>query len=500
MSLITVPFGKLLPDQAAFNSSGVVAALNVVPQTGSYGPLKTLEQVSSALGALCLGAISARDKDNNVYVYAGTASKIYELVAGTFTDQSVGGGYSTAASDGWEFVVWDKSSKIIGTNFTDPVQSMAIGGGASGAFANLITGTNKPKAKHIAVIGQFLMLGNTNDAVDGQKPTRVWWSANGNELNLDPDASTQSDFEDLASGGWVQKIVGGNDYGLIFQTDMVRTARYVGGGLVFELLPINYAPGTPISNSVVTYKGATFYISEAGFMSIAGGQVTPIGTAQIDRYFWDQFDVNNKLAVSTAIDPVRKLVCWGFPGSGSSSALPNKVLAFKWDEGKWAEWDLDHELLFRSETQGYTLDSLDTLGTNIDDSSIFNQSLDSDKWKGGTLRFGAFDQTHKLAFFTGANRAGSITTGDLQPKNGSCWQSNSVRPLIDGGGVEVSIARRQRLIDAVSFLPSSSINVDGLCSVRAEGRYQRFRSSITSSMSWSHFQGLELDFEFTGSR
>lgn len=498
---LTIPFGPYLPDRATFRNPGVVTAKGVVPrEAGAYGPLRELETVSNALGSRCLGAVSARDKDQNAFIYAGDASKIYELVGGTFTDQSKGGGYTVAAGDRWEFVIWDKTFKVIATNFTDPVQSMAIGGGSGGAFADLITGTNKPKAKHIAIIEQFLVLGNTNDATDGQRPTRLWWSARANELNFDPDAATQSDFEDLVTGGWIQKIVGGNEYGLVFQTDMVRTMRYIGPVAVFEILPINNAPGTPIPNSVVAHKGSVYYIAEDGIFAIQGGQVTPIGSDKVDFTFWSQFDINNKASVSAAVDPVRKLICWAFPGAGASSSLPNKLLMYKYDDGRFVEADVDTEMLFRTETQGYTLDGLDAVGTNIDDASVFGESFDSDRWRGGSIRFGAFDQTHKLGFFTGATRAVTIETGDIQPKDGMNWQINSARPLMDGGSADISVAKRQRLVDPVSYGAASTMNTDGECPLYGEGRYMRFRTSLTSSMSWDHIQGIALDFEMTGER
>ncbi len=501
MSLITIPFGKLLPDRAAFRNPGVLTAKNVVPhEPGSYGALRELQPVSNALSTRCFGAVSARDASNNVYVYAGDAAKLYELNGGTFSDQSFSGGYTLATDDVWEFAIWDKTKRVIATNYADPVQFIGIGLGSSTSFSALFTSTAKPKAKHLAIVGNFLVLGNTNDATDGIRPTRVWWGAFGDETDMDPDSATQCDFEDLATGGWVQRVVGGNEYGLIFQADMVRTMRYVGGNVIFDLLPINNAPGTPIPNSVIAHKGMCFYIAEDGFFAFKNGAVEPIGTGQIDHQFWNQFDPQNKRYVSAAVDPVKKLVCWGFPGSGASSNMPNKMLTFKWDENRWAESDVDHEILFRTETQGYTLDGLDTVGTNIDDSSVFSQSFDSDRWKGGSLRFGAFDQQHKLSFFTGSQRAGTIETGDMQPKDGRSWILNGLRPLIDSGTVETSVAVRQKLQDAISYNTVSVSDADGICPVCVEGRYMRTRHVTQAGASWEHFQGLTYDFELTGER
>lgn len=498
---ITIPFNMLLPDQATFSNPGVIEALNVIPRTNSFGPFRELTTISSnALSARALSAISAHDSNNNTFVYAGDVSALYELLDNAFTDESKGGGYSTAIDDVWEFALWTAKDRIIATNYANAVQSMAIGGGAAGAFADMITSTNTPKAKHVGIIGNFVVLAFTNDTTDGERPNRVWWSGIRDETDFDPDARTQCDFEDLASGGICQRVIGGTEYGLIFQNDAVRTMRYIGPGAIFELLPLNFAPGTPLANSVVAYQGNVFYISEDGFMALRGIQAQHIGDSRVDRFFWKQFDITNRRYVSAAIDPVNKLVAWAFPGTGSVSNLPNRILTCKYDELKWSLAEVDTDVLFSSETQGYTLDSLDDLGTDIDDSGVFDESLDSDKWKGGAFRLAAFDQSHKLSFFTGATLGATITTGDLQPAPGFRWQIDGAHILVDGGDARIAVAARERLTDAVTYGAASDMNVNGDCPLRSEGRYQRLRLSLSSSTSWSHVQGLSLDYAVRGKR
>ncbi len=492
MPEIAISFGDLRTDDPAFRNSGVIKALNLTPRSSSYGPFRELTSQSNAISARVLGSISVRDASANVFVYAGDATKLYEMINYTFTDES-NGTYTTAVDDGWEFASWAVKNKIIACNYADPVQSIDIGGGASGAFADMITSTLKPKAKHIGIVGRFVVLGFTNDGSDGEKSNRVWWSGIEDETDFDPDAATQCDFEDLASGGIVQRIIGGTEYGLIFQSNMVRTMRYVGPGPIFELLPLNYAPGTPIANSVIAYKGNVFYISEDGFMALRGTQVEHIGTDRIDRAFFDQFDVTNRRYVSAAIDPINKVVGWAFPGTNATAGLPNKILLCRYDLNKWAEVEIDTEFLLQTETQGYTLESLDDLGTDIDDAGVFDESFDSDKWKGGQFRFGAYDQSHKLGHFVGATLAATIETGDILPAEGRNWQINGARVLVDGGSARVSVAKRARLTDAVSYGSASDMNVNGFCPLRSDGKYQRLRLSLTSSTSWSHVQGLAID-------
>jgi hypothetical protein len=487
-----VPFGSWQPDLAEFGNPGSLTALNVIPDKESYRPFQNLTAISNALTARARGAIGLRDADNNVYFYVGDETKLYEGINNTFTDQS-GTTYATASSDVWEFVQF--GTDVIATNFTDPVQFMAIGDGASSAFGDSFTSTLKPKARHIGVNRSFLVLGNTNDATDGNVPHRVWWSAINSRLDMDPDATTQCDYNDFKDGGWVRKIIGGVEYSVIFQEEQISRMAYEGGSLVFNFFPVDRKRGTPIPNSVVGHGRLIFYISEEGFFVFDGTQSHPIGIDRVDRTFWAQFDLNNKHRVSSAIDAVNKIVAWSFPGTGSTGGNPNKLYLYHWVYGKWAEVDIDTMWIAKAETQGYTLDGLDAVGTDIDNSTVFAESFDSDVWKGGALRFSAFDTAHKLGYFNGANLAATIDTSEAQLLGGQRAMLTAIRPIVDGGTPTVRIGSRNRTTDTASFSSSVTINAIGECPVRTNARYMRGRMELAAGQSWSHAQGIEIPEE-----
>ncbi len=484
-------FGEWLPDLADFGNPGSLSALNVIPSQSGYRPFKSLSAQSNALTDRCQGAFAARDADANIFFYAGDKTNLYEEVDNVFTDES-GATYATDAGDAWEFAQYD--TKIIATNFANPVQTMTIGGGAGGgAFADLITSTLKPKMKHVATIRDFLVGGNTNDGTDGHVPNRVWWSGFNDTTDFDPDATTQCDFQDIRDGGWVQRIVGGVEYGVIFQERQISRMTYVGTPLVFDIFAADRKRGTPIPNSVVGHGRFVFYISEEGFFGFDGAQSHPIGSEKVDRTFWAQFDITNKARVFSAIDLVNKLVCWAFPGSGSVGGSPNKIYMHHWPSGKWAEAEVDTEIIVQAATQGYTLDGLDAISTDIDGG--FTESLDSDVWKGGAERFAAFDTAHKLGYFTGSNLAATIDTNEVQPIKGKRSIITATRPLIDGGTPTVRLGNRNRLTDTVSFSSTVTINAIGECPVRVNARYFRGRLEIPAGETWSHAQGIEIPDE-----
>lgn len=233
-----IPFAEWTPDLPDLENPGATVATNVIPDFKSYRPVPDINAYGTALDTICRGAVSVGNNAGTTYTYAGDTAKLYEVRAAT-TDRSKSGGYSTGDDELWRFAHW--GGTVIATNFTNPVQSIAHGGSA---FADLITSTLKPKARHVAVIGDFVVLGNTTDAVDGAKPARVWWSGINDSADFQPSAATQSDNQGLdETGGWVQAIVSGADYGVVFQERAIHRMSYAGSPLVFQFDKVESSRG-----------------------------------------------------------------------------------------------------------------------------------------------------------------------------------------------------------------------------------------------------------------
>src|SRR5262245_1976627 len=163
------PFGEWAPDRADLDP-GLIEVKNVLPGPSGYIPFQDIAVATNTLTARPRGAIQARDQSDTVFQYAGDATKLYQNVDGTWTDRSKVGNYSTATNDIWELVAW--KNKVLAVNgFTDNPQSITFGG------ANFADLTTDLQAKHIAVVRDFVVMGNTEDAVDGTVPSRVRWSA-----------------------------------------------------------------------------------------------------------------------------------------------------------------------------------------------------------------------------------------------------------------------------------------------------------------------------------
>src|SRR5579864_4737594 len=146
-----VPFGEWLPDQPDFNNPGASTIKNVVPLTKqSYGPMPTPQVYSGALTARCQGAYGFLDASGAAHIFAGDATKLYQLTAGSapnFSDisRASGGAYATGSmidplmptAPSWCFTSFGE--RIIATNYADDVQTFLVG--TDTKFSALAAGT-----------------------------------------------------------------------------------------------------------------------------------------------------------------------------------------------------------------------------------------------------------------------------------------------------------------------------------------------------------------------
>ena len=492
------------PDLPAFASGKSSNVRNVLPRTQlSYGPFPNLSTYStSPLGARCQGAYAGIDAAGNVNVFCGTSSDLYRMTASatTFTNVSKSvGGYNVAADEFWRFTLFGQ--RIIATNISDNIQSFVIG--TDTAFSDL--SANAPKARYIATIKNFVMVGNTYDPVGGEGPQRVWWSAF-NTPGLWPAigsasaAAQQSDYNDFpGEGGWIQGIVGnlGTADGAIFQEHAVWRAIYSGPPNIFDFAPAEGVRGTPAPSSIVQLGAFVYYLGEDGFYIFDGTSSKPIGANRVDKTFFADLDQSYISRVYGAVDPINKIVFWAYPGQGHNQGNPNHIIAYNWVLDRWSIADIETEIIFRTLSFGYTLDDLDSTGYNLDNLPF---PLDSRAWTGGALQLAAFDSNHNLSYFSGSNLAPTVETEEIQPFNGQRAFIRNTRPIVDGGSPSIAIGTRELTENSTTFGSAVAMNSLGWCPQRASGRYVRAKLTLPAGSSFTHIQGAQIDADPVGAR
>src|SRR5262249_4134842 len=185
-----IALGEWLPDLPPLNNPGALTALNVIPgPNNTYEGFPDLNRAATGSAGPMLGAFSARDDANNSYVYAGDSSALYvqsglSLSAAT-RSAGAGGAYSVITDDVWEFVQWGQTVIAV-DGHTDTPQQISLG---AALFQNL---TGAPKARHIAVIKDFVVLGNISDS--DTQVQRIRWSGINNSGAWSVDATTLADY------------------------------------------------------------------------------------------------------------------------------------------------------------------------------------------------------------------------------------------------------------------------------------------------------------------
>ncbi len=490
--MTVIPFGDYTPDLAALGNPGVLMARNCIPQARGYRCFPGLA-VYAGPGPLAdriVGAIAAKDKDGNTINYAGICgtgnqARLFQLVASSWQDRSGGGsdgepGYAVNEGEAWEFAKWGES--MLATTISEPLQQHVFG---ASAFTNAITSDRRPRARHIAIIRDFTVLGNIDDSVgegaDGIVPSRVWWSGINNVgLFEEGGALSQSDFQDLQTGGAVQRIVGG-EAGTVFCETAIFRMTYVGAPIVFQFDEIERNRGVWVPGSVATAGRLTFFLDRDGWYIWDGQSSIPIGVDRIDRAFLsgaDAIDLAHLDRVSAVADPVNRLYYCAYPSVNAAGGTPDRILVFDWVNRKWSLAELRCDFLFRALSEGNTLDSLDTVSGSLE---TLSASLDSAIYTGRSVSLAAFDGAHALCFFTGDPLPALIDTAEvrLAPTAGGRTVVTSVRPVVDGAQ-SVSVQPLTRDLPTQPAIEGSIAVADatGECRIRSNARYHRFRTRI----------------------
>jgi hypothetical protein len=143
------------PDVPPTTAGVVTACENFIPTAkglrAAYGPTAT---GFDALAAACTGAAVLREVDDTKRVFAGTASKLYELAAPNWTDVSRATDYGGGTDDRWRFAVY--GNVALAANGADELQFS----NNAGDFADA---PGAPIASFVAVAQNFVMLGNYDD-------------------------------------------------------------------------------------------------------------------------------------------------------------------------------------------------------------------------------------------------------------------------------------------------------------------------------------------------
>lgn len=483
-----IALGEWRPDIADLATDALNTAQNVLPNANFYGPFKSLTAITSALGAVCVGAFMARQTSGANVLYAGTAAALfmYNQGADTWTNVTrlAGGAYNVASGRFWSFAQF--GANLIAVNVNDVPQTIDVDAGLN--FAAL--GGSPPQAAYVTVVGDFVIMSGLTTT-----PRRVQWSGLNNSAFWTAGQQS-SDYQDFADGGDVVGV-SGLESGFVLQKDAVRRMVFQASSpAVFSFERIQGARGCFSPYSLISVGDVTFYYSNAGFYVIAGTQSQPIGLDAVDQFFKGDALPNLVTSMQGSADPRNTRVYWGYTSNSNTGATFDKLIGYDWGRKRWFLAVENVEVLTQSATLGYTLEGLDAFGTM----ETITISLDSPVWQGGIPALGAFNTTHKFGFFDGSSKEGTIETGDQQFVPPQRAFVSTVTPYIDASDIGVSVSARENRYATVVYNAETTLGVDFKAAARSSGRYQGIKFRMPAGSSWTQFQGFDAEFIPDGDR
>lgn len=354
-----VAAAEFRPDIADFMGTTSRNVLNVVPQGDGYGPFPSFVPYSGALPGPCRGAFYALKSDGSVVTFAATATKLYQFnnTDFTWTDVSLSGdSYSSVATTAqWRFA--QTGSLVFATQANVVLQVFDLS--SDTAFSNALG--SPPQAAYIAVIGGFIVLSGLLSA-----PYRIMWSGlESFNASASWTAGVNScDFQDFTDGGIVRGVAGGDQSGVIFQDQMIRSMAYVAGSpIIFQISELVQGAGLLAPLSLISKNGSLYYYGTDGFQSISpgGSAPTPIGREKVDRTFLVDLDVSNLQMFMAASDPRSSRIYWAYKSVAGSATQYDKLLGYDTVLQRFFPVQGVGEYLLGMSQSGITLESLDAI-------------------------------------------------------------------------------------------------------------------------------------------
>lgn len=474
----TREFGVWMPDQASIGPPHLRTAKGCLPGVDHYHPLKSLVVTTGALDDRCRGAFPVRDIDNAAHMYAGDASKLYELESAGWTDRSRVGGYSANTNTRWRGTTF--GDRFILTNGIDELQYIDMSTAAT-AFADL-TGITET-ALYIATYLEFVFLGAL-----GSSRMAIKWSALGDSEGWTPGVG-QSDEQEFADGGNITGLSATKAAVYVFQEKCIRRVQYVGGDAIMQIDKLVENIGCIEPNSLIQYGQRCFFLGEDGwYMWDFESQPVPIGLEKFDKWFLDQSDRAYWYAMSAAIDPKNRVMAVAF-STGGSDTLDTKLF-YNYELGK-ATYD-DSEAVEILVPAISTFTSIDDLTGDVD--TDYSISFDDPYWQGGAFYFAAFNALHRLASFSGDNVEATFELNEAMMFDGRRTSIVWAKPLVDASGATVAAGSKVKPSDAVTFQSQVSQQDSGRCPQRgANGFYHAAKVVVPAGETWTFARGVEFE-------
>lgn len=475
-----IPLAEWAPDQSPYNPSAAPVILNAIPKLNGYGPVPSLDEISTALPSQCLGAISVKLLDGNHEIFAGTRTNLYKYNSATKAFDEISkatDAYSVPVGDFWGVALFGE--QVIFANVANPPQVINASSGV--AFADLAG--NPPQAKHVWTMGDHLVLGNL-----ASDKTAVHSSGVNDAQDWDIGGVGRSNYQVMPEGGEVMGAVGSQQGAIVLMRHgMQALSLTFGGQFAFTRQVVNKTRGAIASKSVVELPSNEFvFLSDNGFYR--GVNAQPIGFEKVNEWFIADADTQYLAEVVGVRDPYEEVVWWAYRRNTGQYAL----IGYHYILNKWTRSDAQVNFMAAQVTDGV---SFDELTGSFDEQ---NRPFDDRALKGGVPVFAAFTSENKMAYFTGLPMAFQAETSQIAFNAGGRAIVTNVRSVVDTESYKIAIGKRDAHGASADWTGYTTPNRFGECPVREDARLHTIRIAIDEGVSWKHCDRMEVDVSRTG--
>lgn len=393
-----IPLVGFLPDADPTTPGVVVDCLNAIPSAKGIKAAPSLVATTiDALAATCLGSAVLFKLDGTSRVFAGTATKLYEISSTSWSDVSRVGDYTTGDIR-WRFGIMGNTA--LATNKSDLLQYSTTGDFADVAGA--------PKAQYMDVAAGFVMLAGVDlGGGAGFESDRWICSAYQDYSDWTPATTTQCTTGRIvdAPGPFTGVRALGAQF-VAYKDKSVFLGEYVSAPDVWRWTRIPGEIGCPNHDAVVSISTAHYFIGQENIYAFDGNAITPIGTG-INEWFFANLNSTYRYLITGMHERKKTRIWWFFP-KGTSTTL-NAAIVYNYTTQKWGYVEIDIECPVEYVSGGVTFDGLGAIAATYED--FPNVSYDSPFWTASQTLPAVFDTTHALVTMTGVSSGCTIKLG-----------------------------------------------------------------------------------------
>jgi hypothetical protein len=389
------------PDLPTTEVGIIVDCSKWIPYESGMRAADAAASYSDALAAACRGAASITLLDSSRRVFAGTATKLYELASTSWSDVSAVGDYSLGSDSRWYFTQFGDTS--LASTIDETIQFST----SSGDFADI---SGAPKAAIVESVlssgGGFVIAFNTIDGTYGTRPDAWWCCAVNDQTTWTPSVAVQCATGRLL--GYEGKVTAAKKFGgdriIAYKSQSLYMGQYVGPPGVWSW---NELPGYGCvgMDAVANLGTAHFVVGEDEIYIFDGVRPTPIAK-DVRQWFLSNSSGTYRYRTIVVYDRDADLIRIFFPSTGSSTGTPDTCLVYHLRTGQWGRDDhtIEAALIFNTPTTTFDADS----GT-FDGGA----SGTFDEIPPGNKVVAIFNSSHVLQTLDGTPGASSFTLHDI---------------------------------------------------------------------------------------